>query len=303
MRTLVPGVLVLLFASCATPLPGERAERGLYSDLHKQVRLRESDDWVVDRVEVEEALPTALLSACQVGPGVREGLLRWLDDRIEASGGPARHIFELQGDSWRFRRVRRLERVRLLAEEAHRAAVDCPYWLHADPEFAGVQSDEGRFVLIGETLGAGTLFMTEDDVSFGGGGGARVLVARGLTPRWTGGVGFELGGVATLEQTAGGKRAFEGNFTGALPLLLRWQDITRMIDLEVAVTTRWTDGDTRLPPGVRFGIGYGLSALRVASFMPYAGVWVGYEVVPAGDGFPVLHALMLGTRVGVDWDP
>ena len=50
-----PFLLALALAAAAgcSPLPEQRAVRGLYQDLRKTVQFRESNDWVVDELEVE----------------------------------------------------------------------------------------------------------------------------------------------------------------------------------------------------------------------------------------------------------
>ena len=53
---------------------------------------------------------------------------------------------------------------------------------------------------------------------------------------------------------------------------------------------------------VLLGTTAGLSEIRLASFMPYAGVWVGYEWLPAEDTRGAEHVLRAGTKFGIDWD-
>ena len=110
-----------------------------------------------------------------------------------------------------------------------------------------------------------------------------------------------MGASGTLPKTDEGARTFQAVAASAVPVLFRISDVSRHIDIELAYLTLWPDGERK--HGVRLGLGYGLSTPRVAGFMPYALLWVGYELFPAQDGAPTEHGFILGTRVGVDWDP
>ena len=296
---------MLLVAVACKPLPSESAPRGLYVDLRKHVELQESTDWVVDGLEYEEMAPQASRSLCSAPKAAREELTLWLDTERSRHGSTARAVFEQEGDTGRFRELRRLERVQGLEAYLEENVADaCPYWLPPDPSFAGLEGDAERLVLFGESRGGGALVFGGGEVALGGGGTGRLLVGHGLGSRYTLALGLEVGAAASLVTTDGGGRTLEGNFAGAVPLLLRIHNVSRFVDLELAATTVWAGSEARMPPGVRATVGYGISTLRVADFSPYVVLWSGYEFLPPSHHtHPTNHAIWLGTRFGVDWDP
>ena len=321
------GVAALLaLVSClvvgCTPLPQTRPTRGLYVDLRKAVELQEQSDWVVDRLEVEDALEGVMASVCASTRDAREDLRSWLNDRIDAEAGhgaseqssPSEVLYRRDGKmSSRAEDVRTLERVRLMLDGAEDVARECPYWLDQETDFAGNESDERRFVVLAESIGAAALRVADGEIGVGGGGGGRVLLGYGVSARLTLALGIEVGASGTLPETDEGTRTFEAVASSAVPLLLRISDVSRHFDVELAWSTLYTEGATR--HGLRVGLGYGLSTPRVASFMPYALLWVGYEVfapsssssssssAPRSRTDAVEHGILLGTRVGVNWDP
>ncbi len=296
-------LLPILLAACM-PLPPGAPERALYGDLRRIVETRERTDWVVDRIELEEVAPTTMQSACRTTPEMRANLRRWLDRRILAEGGPAEAAFRRSGgDLDEVEDIVTLERVRLVLDHADQhAQADCPFWLQPDPSFAGVQSDAGRFVLYLETMGGGELSWSEGRGTLGGAGVGRLLPAVGLGQRATLLFGAEVGGGGALARDgSGGIRA---SFAAGVPLLLRLQSATRFWDVEVAGTARVPRGDLdALRPGLRASVASGISALRISSLMPYFGLWIGYEYLPAADGEPAVQVARIGSRFGVDWDP
>ncbi len=306
MRTGVKviGVAALFALGACGAQPQTSPERGLYGDLRKAVEFHEGTDWVVDEQEVEEAGNVSMRAVCTATPDTRERLGWWLDQQIEARGGSSRALFEERGELNReIRELRRLERIKMLLDHTARIAESgCPYWLRTDEEFAGVESDAERWVIYGETAGSGALSFSGGDVAFGGGGGGRLMLGYGISSRSTLALGFEFGGAGTLPESDTGGRSFEAVFSAAVPLLFRVRNVTQVWDIEVAAVTRFTGGKMRTP-GVRASIGFGFSTLRVTGFQPYALLWVGYEVLPADGASPAVHSLLLGTRVGIDWDP
>ncbi|MEM9068309.1 MAG: hypothetical protein AAGE52_07370 [Myxococcota bacterium] len=294
-------IALLLVASGCTPLPDARPARGLYHDLRKAVEFRESDDWVVDSLEIDDALSTVMRSVCSAEPEARETLQIWLASQIDANGGPSEARYREEGGiTGSIRETRRLERVRLLLDYAEDHVHECPYWLEADPDFAGVQSDEGRFVVLVETRGGAAVLINEDDTAVGGGGGVRILPAVGITRRLTLALGYEAGADGLLLETMTGSRSFEASLAMAVPLILRITNVSRVVDIEVAGTARFANDDRF---GLRVAVGYGLSTPRLSSFMPYGVIWIGYQVLPPAHGLPTEHSVWLGTRVGFDWDP
>ena len=239
MRRVLAPLLALVLAGCAT-LPEGRAESALYVDVRKAVALRESAEWIVDRLEVAGIAESAMRSACQVDAPARERLVAWLDARIEAEGGPAEARWRRDHDA-PIGEALSLERVRAVVRYADEHAHECPFWLDADATFDGVQTDARRLVLLAESFGGGGLIVSRGGVRLGGGGGGRLTVAWGLDQRLTIGLGAELGGIGTFggEDTSGA-RALVARFTAAVPLVLRVTNLSRILDLELAPTARWS---------------------------------------------------------------
>jgi len=293
----------LLAMGCAT-WPSDPVERALYGDLVKGVELSNDTGWVVDRVQLEANAESAMRSVCQVTPEKRKSLEGWLDRKLALGGGSAAEIYRKHDrDLGAASEALELERVRLLLRYASdRAEVDCPFWLEPDPEFVGVQGDEGRAVIFAETLGYGTLAFEGDNAALGGGGGGRLIVGHGFGPQVTLGIGAEVGGSGAFI-TNDDKRTIETTFSAAMPVLLRISKVSRVYDFEIAPTVRFNPGVDVFPPGVRASIAGGFSTMRTSSFLPYALLWLAYEYHPADELGPADHGLHLGTRVGVNWDP
>ena len=296
--------LVTLMGGCAS-LPDAPRERGLYVDMRKAVDFEEQVDWVSDRLEVDHVLERVMGSVCRTSPETRRNLIDWLDVQIAAEGGPARELYEREGRrrTSAVKRVLTLERTRALLLRGHElASEDCPFWLAEEEDFRGLQGDEGRLVVLLESMGGAALTVTGGQVAFGAGGVARLLLAGGVSRRLTLGTGFGVGADGELPETEDGGRSFQAVIALQVPLLLRLSFISRVLDIEVDLTSRLRDGVLQTP-GVRLALSYGLSAPRTAGLMPYVLAWVGYEVVPGGRGNPASHIIWLGTKVGFNWDP
>lgn len=303
MRLAVPAVPLLL-VGCATAMPERTSEAGLYVDVRKAVEMGEGTGWVVDRYEIAEVIPKVARSLCEAGPETRLGVIRWLEARIEAEGGPARDAWERNGhDEDAIGELLTLERTREVLREGHaRAEEDCPFWLEPDDEFAGVHGDANRAIVMAESLGGFGLVVRDGRVALGGGGGGRLMLGWGLDVRRTMAFGLEVGGVADLTENDDGSRAVAARFAAAAPVLLRLRDSLRIVDFEIAPTVRFTEQRIR-PPGFRASVGGGLSTLRLGGFMPHGLLWIGYEYQPSWDGAGPEHSVRIGTRVGIDWDP
>jgi hypothetical protein len=294
-----------LLGGCAT-WPSDRVERALYADLARAVQLSDDTGWVVDRVQLERNAEDALRSVCQVAPAQRKGLSDWLDRQLVLAGGSAAEIFRRSGrDLGAAQAALQLERVRSLLRYAdEHSATDCPFWLEPDPDFAGVQGDEGRWVVLAETFGFGSLVFEDTSAALGGGGGGRLLAGYGVARQLTLAVGAEVGGSGAFVRSASDdKRVIETTFSAGVPLLLRLSGVSRLLDLELTPLVRFNPGTDVFPPGFRASVGGGFSAMRTSSFMPYGLLWLAYEFHPADNRGPADHSVHLGTRFGVDWDP
>lgn len=293
-------------AGCAT-LPDDPVQRALYSDLRQIVDTEQRIGWLVDPYEVKEHAPTALQSVCQVEEAKRLELLDWFDKRIDDEGGPAEEAYEREGkDLGAIDELLTLERMRLLLEYTDEHAEDeCPFYYSPDPEFAGVQTDTNRFVGLAESIGGLLVIMTREGVSFGGGGGFRLLPGYGISDRLTLAVGVELGGsgTLTLNPNEEGEQSFSARPYGGVPVLLRLHDDTWVYDFEAAPLAQYYDGKVTLPPGFRVAFGIGIGSTRIGSFMPIGVGLLGYEFMPAFEDLPATHTIRIGTRVGINYDP
>ena len=289
-------------AEPAPPPPGS-AEAGLLGDLEKMVESQASLGWTIDRYELEELIPTALMSVCSTPEAARDAVLEHLEARIEALGGPVEEAYRKRGnDLGKVSVLLFTSRVRaLLGEAMLRAGDECPFWLEPSSSFHGLQTDAYRFTLNVEGGGLLVLHHADDKLTFGGGGSGRLLLGRGLDPRWTVLGGLEVGGHAQFEQTETETR-FPIILVVAAPLVLRGTDRTWHYEFEVAGLGYFTQTELRVSPGVRGGLLLGLSTLRIRSVMPWAGVGAAFEYVfPTSFRGPV-WSLRAGARIGFDWD-
>ncbi len=305
--------LTLTVAACATlPEPQTPPERALLGDLRTLVRSRARDAWTVDRVSQEAIAPGVAVSGCQAGPEVRRGLITWLDGRITAEearlGGTATAIWRRDRSLDELDELLELQRVRAAVSGLDaRAAVDCPFWLEADPGFIGVEGDADRLVLWLESRGGGSVNLRRGDLALSGGGAGRALLGHGVGRAMTLAAGLELGGAGRFERRTrldgGTESEISGVLGAAVPLVVRFADAGEVVDLEVAATA-FLDGGVTMPPGIRAAVAWGLVTPRIGgAFSPMALFWVGWEYHPRrGDEAP-FHMIGLGTRVGVDIDP
>lgn len=295
--------LLGLLASGCSALPSGQASRALYIDTRKVVELGEQLEWVIDEYEIAEALPEVVPSVCETPVEDRLALMRWIDQRIAEEGGSAEAVYHANGnDIDAATDVLRLERIRALLVKAEEVAERaCPFWLEPDPDFEGAQNLDST-TIIGESVGSGGLILQDGEVGVGGGGGGRLLLSYGFGSRVTIATGLELGAAAAFPEDEAGNRTLQAQFGGAVPLLLRFWDRLSLLDLEAALAFRYVNDEIGTP-GFRVSAGYGLSSLRISRFMPYVVVWVGYEFQPEREGFGTQHSILVGTRVGINWDP
>jgi hypothetical protein len=292
----------LAAAGCAT-LPDNPVERALYSDLRQIVDTRQRIGWTVEVAEIEDAAPSALQSVCQVEEERRIHLLDWLDQRIADEGGPVEEAWENNGESLDgLGELMTLERMRLLLTRAdERAGHDCPFYLKPDPEFAGVQTDTDRVILLAESFGALSLIVQDEEVLLGGGGSLRLLPGYGASDRVTLALGVELGASGAVSQTAE-EQQLVARPSGAVPFIVRLHDDTWIYDLEVSLIARYADGSVTTP-GIRVAPALGIGSVRIGALMPVALAVLAYEYYPAFEELPASHAVRLGTRIGLDYDP
>lgn len=293
-------VALCALSACAT-LPQDRTQRGLYVDARKALNGEHRVGWTVDRIEIEEAAEQTEPSACRVEKPQRDALLGWLRLQIAAEGGPAKARFERGDDLDELDELIELERTLALLEhvEGH-VPVDCPFWIKPERVFDGEHNVARRFLVIAESMGAGSLLIRNGTVSAAGGGSARLLVGYGFASRLELATGIEGGGDAVLAKDERGALSPEGAFRFGAPIWLRLHDIDRIFDVELSVITRLKNGELSQWGG-RFALGGGVTGLRRLGFMPALELWLGYELFPVQDGGDAQHVLRLGTRVGFDY--
>ena len=128
--------------------------------------------WLIDEIEVHEALTDVLDSACRVPAEHRTAALRWLDEAIRAAGGDPGRLWEANGhDLAELDPLLLLVRSRqLLAEgDAWARAGKCPFWLRPDPDFRGRQGYADSWVAAAETGGRFYVQWEGGEPGFGGG--------------------------------------------------------------------------------------------------------------------------------------
>jgi hypothetical protein len=295
-------VLVLSGTGCAT-LPRDRSAQALYIDAQKALNGESRLGWTVDRVEIEDAAAQVEPSACRVRLEVRQDLLRFIERRIKVAGGPAEEQYNKGRDIDDLDDVLELERMHaLLTEVESHLAEDCPFWIKPEHEFEGYHSTGRRFVLIAESMGGGSLLFSKGEIRAGGGGAARILMSYGFSPSLQLALGIEGGGDAILEESEQGKLSPSGAFRFGAPAWLRFIDVDRIYDVELAAVTTLDSGELK-PWGGRVAFAGGVTGLRRLGIMPALQLWIGYELYPHQNGIPTQHAVRLGTRVGFDFDP
>jgi hypothetical protein len=227
-----------------------------------------------------------------------------LERRVALAGDP-RALYEAAG-----RRRSRAVSHALDVGRQHRALrlasagaeQDCPFWVEADPEFQGRQTDRNRFTLSLETGGNAQLRQTAGTWTLGGGGLARVLPGYGFGGRFSVLAGIEFGGGAMLRPNTD-PTEFVINYFPALPIILRLHDVAWHYDFELAPVAIFQADDGDFSFGGRAGFSMGLFALRTRGVLPWAGAAIAYEHYVESGGRPAAHFIRGGLRVGVVWDP
>lgn len=281
----------------------------LLFDVRKVVEVQVSTGWKIDRYEYEKMMPDTLLSVCRTTDETRSFALAEAGREVTRLGGPLATALEKNGneidDLKDLLFATRVEQ--LLAEAMRRAPSECPLWLKPKRDFRSLQAGVDRFILSLDGGGAGMLQYAAihpagtTGFTLAGGGGGRLLLGRGFGHNWSVRVGPELS-VTALVQRDGGSTALPLQFQGAVPLVVRYTDVSWHYNVEVAPLGMVTETDPKMRYGFRFGVLIGISSLQVRSFIPWAGVGGAIELFPDTDGRTMLLNLKGGLRAGVDWD-
>jgi hypothetical protein len=303
LTALLAGAAFLCPTSAAAAEP-PRAVRALLDDLEKIVEVQVSVGWKIDRYEIEEMMPDALLSVCRTTEDTRSAALTALDERLDDLGGPPEEAYRASGG--RYKAIGPnlfVGRIRALLEEAiRRAPSECPFYIEQEPDFTGVQTDAHRFSISAAGGGLFTLQHWGGKVfKIGGGGSGRLLLSYGLTPRWSIMAGPELGVTAIFDQTEVSTN-FPLQFVGATPIVVRLRSVTWHYDIEAAPLGFYTQTEGEVSFGLRGGFLVGVSTLRIRGIMPWFGVGANVEYIFPTDVRGGLTLLKGGARVGFDWD-
>jgi hypothetical protein len=300
-KGLIAAIGVLAITGCSA-LPEERSQRALYRDLRQVVETRERGEWLVEYSEIERATPMAMQSVCQVPRNQEDDLSGWLDARLSAEGGPAEQQYDNGVPLRKLREELSLERTRALLESAQSRRDQCPFYLTPSDEFDGIHQTTSRFVLLAESVGAASLSIRGTNVFTGAGGAGRLLPSWGVSHRVLVGLGVEVGGAAGFSPLSGEEgEALETRVQAGVPLLFRFTDLSKVLDLGIAATgiTSPTNPDPEI--GVRATVGAGVSTVRVNKFLPYFTLMAGYQFFPWTE--PQTHLVTAGTRFGFAFDP
>lgn len=297
---------LLSFGGVARAEPSAHGDQaaGLVADVERVVAVEEGAGWFVDEEAFRSSTPKLLESVCRAVPEARQVARATLAARSARAGSP-RALFEAEGQvvTAAVREARTEERRLHAFERALAAATrDCPYWEVPSADFRGRQTDRDRFTLSLETGGLVQLRQTDGTWTFGGGGYGRLLPGYGFGGDVTILAGPEFGGGAMLRPRTNPTELVI-NYVPALPVIVRFHEISWHYDVEVAPVALFQADDTAVSYGGRVGAGFGVKALRTRGVLPWAGLAVAYEHYLASGGRPQAHLLRGGLRIGLMWDP
>jgi len=181
-------------------------------------------------------------------------------------------------------------------------ASECPFWVQPRHGFHGLQSDRKRITISAESGGDVQFRWQQQHLTFGAGGGGRLLVGWGFDGRHSLLAGAELGGSALLRPHSNASE-FVINYFPAVPVVFRTRELTWHYDLEVAPVALFEADNTRLSWGARLGGTFAFTALRRRNVLPWAGLALAYEYYFDGGGRGPIHFFRGGLRIGLPWEP
>jgi hypothetical protein len=309
LRALLAGLLLVRSAVAeeAAPAAGHSSPNAasvdaLVFDIVRIVDAEEGGGWLLDETAQRNIEATVMQSVCRAAPEVRAGAFERLE-RQSRELGDARSAFERDHGELTSRVEAALsaERRAAAARHAGELAPRCPFWVHADADFKGLQSTRDRLVTNFDTGGIVQLRRTQGEWALGAGGFGRALVGYSFT-HVSVLSGIEFGGGALLQPKTNPTQ-FIINYLPAVPVIVRLHYQAWNIDLEGASTGLFQAGDTRLSYGVRSGITVGVSSLRLRGILPWVGIGVASEYYFANSARPGAFFLRGGLRVGGVWAP
>lgn len=288
----------------ALPCKADDAEGAfsLLEDVRRVVAAEEVDDWFTDREAMRSIEEHLLPSLCRASLDARAQALRELMQEHAALGDP-RALFSAQGElTPEVRRARTAERRLQALQQSLDRQAECPFWIRPAPGFHGLQSDRKRLTFSAESGGDVQFRYTQRHLTFGAGGGGRLLVGWGFDGKYTLLFGPELGGSALLRPNSNASELVI-NYFPALPALLRVRQLTWHYDLELAPVALFEADNTRISYGARVGVCFAFTALRRHNVLPWAGLALGYEYYFPGGGREAIQFVRSGLRIGLPWDP
>jgi hypothetical protein len=306
LRSIAAIAAALSLAACAPPRPEPRDQAALYRDLERLVALSSAAGWDIDRYEIEELMPEALASVCQVRERERRALLAWIDRAIRDGGGPLETAYARNGkDLDRLDRLVELTRIqRVLARASAAAGDDCPFWLEPAPVFRGRQLLDDRWVLSFGGGGKGIAALQSGSLDLNAGGAGRLLFGRALGPAWMVSAGIEAGALAAFPKDEDGAReSLVLGLDTVIPVVVRYRLINTYLEAEAGYAVQVLEGPEGLQEpvsGVHAGISIGAQAARRRFLLPGAAFGISVSrSVPEGNGDPV-WVLKAGLRVAID---
>jgi hypothetical protein len=278
-----------------------RGTLGVLADLHRIVRAEQADGWVLDRVAIASMYPVVLQTVCRASVSARQGALRELTTQQVRLGDP-KQIFERSGGlTSEVEAALEVQRMHAtLKAVVDVASADCPFYILPQRGYDGRQTDRNRPTLSLETGGLVQFRYTNREVSYGGGGGLRILPGYGFG-RLSLLAGVELSGGAMVKANDTSK--FVLNYFPAVPVVVRLRGIMWHADIEAAAVSLLQGDNTELSFGGRIGIGIGISALRTRFVIPWAGIGIAYEYFAESGGRPAASFFRGGFRLGFQWAP
>ena len=294
-------LLLVLRPSLALAEDAEGA-RSLLSDVARIIAAEEVDDWFSYREAWRSVEEHLLPSVCRATPVAREAALAALRVR-HAALGDAKALFAQGGElSTAVAAALTAERELTALERVLQRQSDCPFWIHPEPGFRGLQSDRHRLTVSIESGGDVQFRLAQRHWTFGAGGGGRLLFGWGFDGRYTLLAGPQFGGSALLRPNSHASE-FVINYFPAIPVVFRSRQLTWHYELEAAPVALFEADNTRLSYGARIGAAFAFTALRRRNVLPWAGLALAYEYYFEGGGRGPVHFLRGGVRIGLPWEP
>ena len=308
MRAPIVAMLVLLLVGGLDPIassttPSEPGGAILLYDIDRIVSVESQQGWLIDRIEIDDALPQSLQSACRATPTHRRDALALARARYAEVGGDVGGALDAAGgEPGEIKETLAAHRAVLLLERTLAAVEDdCPLWIRPSPKFLGRQTDRAGTSLYLEGGGLFTIRLTDEEARYGGGGSGRFLLGHRFGEMtWM--IGGEWGGAGLIDPSQPEDQVRVHMFAAA-PVVMRLHGILWHVGLELAPV--WSLPISRDPArlGGRAALQLGYTGLRRGAWLPGLGFAVAYEASPAHDDLSMEHIIRAGFRGSFSWDP